>query len=87
MSILESNLKDITSSFSQRLSAIYLDLTFKEIQIANLVKEGKTSKDIADILNITVKTVDYHRRSIRSKLGLQDKKADLRTHLLYLLKH
>jgi DNA-binding response OmpR family regulator len=84
VSILESNLRDITSSFSQRLSSKYLNLTSKEIQIANLVKEGKTSKDIGELLNVSERTVDFHRKNIRNKLGLQNKRANLRSCLINL---
>jgi len=84
VSILETNLKDITSSFSQRLSSKYLNLTSRQIQIANLVKEGKTSKEIADLLNIAEKTVDFHRKNIRNKLGIQDKTKNLMSYLLEL---
>ncbi|HVO66885.1 MAG TPA: PAS domain S-box protein [Syntrophales bacterium] len=84
VTILEKNLKEITSSFSQRLSSKYLSLTSRQIQIANLVKEGKTSKEISDMLNISEKTVDFHRKNIRSKLGIQDKTKNLMTYLLEL---
>jgi len=84
LSILETNLKEITSSFSQRLSSKYLNLTSKEIQIANLVKEGKTSKDIGELLNVSERTIDFHRKNIRNKLGLQNRKANLRSSLINL---
>jgi PAS domain S-box-containing protein len=82
ISILESNLKDITSSFSRRLSAKYVNLTSKELEIANLIKGGKTSKDIAGLLNVSERTVDFHRKNIRRKLGLYNRKENLRSHLL-----
>jgi PAS domain S-box-containing protein len=82
ISILESNLKDITSSFSRRLSAKYINLTSKELEIANLIKGGKTSKDIAGLLNVSERTVDFHRKNIRRKLGLYNRKENLRSHLL-----
>jgi len=84
VSILESNLKDIVSSFSNKLSAKYLNLTPKEIQIANLIKEGKTTKEIAEILYISTGTIEFHRNNIRIKLGLKNKKANMRSHLLTL---
>jgi len=84
LSILETNLRDITSSFSQRLSSKYLNLTSKEIQIANLVKDGKTSKDIGELLNVSERTIDFHRKNIRNKLGLQNRKANLRSSLINL---
>jgi len=84
VSILESNLKDIVSPFSNKLSTKYLNLTPKEIQIANLIKEGKTTKEIAEILNTSPGTVEFHRHNIRSKLGLKNKKINIRSHLLTL---
>jgi len=84
VNIVESNLKDITSSFSNRLSSKYLNFTPREIQIANLIKEGRTTKEIADILNTSPGTVDFHRDNIRTKLNLKKSKANLRSYLLTL---
>ena len=81
MNILESNLNDIVSPFLNRLSSKYLKLTPTEIRVANLVKEGKTTKDIAEIMNLAKKTIDSYRENIRRKLGLKNKKTNLRTHL------
>jgi len=81
VNILEINLKDLTSSFSQRLSSRYINLTTKEIQVANLVKEGMTSKDISELMNVSERTIDFHRKNIRNKLGL-NKKRNLRASLL-----
>lgn len=84
LNILESNLREIVSPFSFKLSAKYLGLTPKEIQIANLIKEGRQNKEIAEILNISLETVKSHRQNIRKKLGLYNKKVNLRTFLLSL---
>lgn len=82
--IMESNLMDIISPFSRKISLKYRHLTPKEIQIANFIKEGKTSKEIADLLNVSKSAVDIHRYRLRNKLGLNKVKANLRSHLATL---
>ncbi len=80
--ILESNLNEIISPFTRRLSLKYLSLTPKEIQIVNMIKIGYPSKKIAKIMKISPRTVDTHRKNIRSKIGLGQKRANLRSHIL-----
>ena len=80
--ILSSNLSDITSTFSRSLPIKYLNLTPSEIQIVNLLKQGKTTKEIAELLNLSGRTIETHRKNIRKKLGLNNSKANLRSHLL-----
>ena len=82
LSVLESNIKKITSQFSHKLSLDYSHLTHSELQIANLVKDGKSSKEIANILCISERTVDTHRNRIRKKLGITNKKDNLKSYLL-----
>ena len=82
ISILESNLNEIISPFTRKLSLKHLSLTPKEIKIVNLIKHGYTTKKIAQIMNISPRTVDTHRKNIRKKIGLSEKRANLRSHLL-----
>ena len=84
VNILESNLKDIISPFARHMSSQYLNLTPAEMQIANLIKQGKTTKDIANLLNLSTRTISFHRENIRNKLGLKNQKANLRSYLLSL---
>lgn len=84
LDIIESNLKEIVSPFSARLSVLYLDLTPREIMIADLIKDGKQDKEIMAILNISLDTVKAHRKNIRKKLGIYNKRINLRTKLLSL---
>jgi len=81
LELIESNLKEILSPFTSRLSSQYLNLTPKEIQIANFIKEGKTSKEIAQIMNLSKSAIDVHRYRLRRKVGLNCMKTNLRNHL------
>ena len=85
MDILVSNLKDIIAPFSHRLSSKYMNLTQREMQIAHFIKEGKTSKEMADIMNISKSAVDIHRYRLRNKLGLTHRQSNLRSVLLSTL--
>jgi len=86
LNILESNIKEIVSPFSSKLSFKYLDFTPKEIMIANLILDGKQDKDITELLNIAIDTVKFHRKNIRKKLGIYGKRTNLRSHLLSIMK-
>ncbi len=85
--IIESNLNDIISPFMCRTSISLLNFTPTELQVANLVKLGKTTKEIAEMLNLSSKTIEFHRDNIRDKIGIKNRKINLRTHLLSLQKY
>ncbi len=82
--IVEAHLNDIVSPLLQRLSSASLVLTPQEIQVAALVKEGKSSKEIAGILNVSPTTVNFHRKNLRKKFNLSNTRQNLRAYLLTL---
>ena len=84
LTILESSLNQVTSSFLHRLSFNYSNFTPTEIQVANLLKQGKTNKEIGELLNSSSRTIAFHRDNIRKKLGLKNKKTNLKSYLLSL---
>lgn len=81
LNILESNLNNISSSFSYKLSSSYLNLTPTEIRVANLIRYGNRTKEVAEIMSLSSTTIGTHRTSIRKKLKIKNKKINLRTYL------
>ena len=82
LNILDSNVHEIVSPLTRKLSMENLTLTSTEIRIANLIKHGHDSKGISKIMNISPRTVDTHRKNIRKKIGIDRKKVNLRSYLL-----
>ena len=82
LDIIKSNLEDVIAPFLHRLSSKYSDLTPKEIQVATLVKDGKTTKEIAELLDSSTGAIDFHRNNLRKKLNLRNTKTNLRSFLL-----
>jgi DNA-binding CsgD family transcriptional regulator len=81
LSILQSNIDEIVSPFAQRLSSRFISLTPAEIQIAQLIKDGRTTKEMAELLNLSTRTIESHRRKIRSKMGIKNRRVNLRAAL------
>ena len=79
--IVEMHLNEITSPFLMKLTSTYLGFTPKEIQVASLIRDGKKTKEIAKVMNVSKSAIDLHRNHIRNKLGLNNKKVNLRSYL------
>ena len=82
LDLADENLKQVTSSFANRLSQALGQLTPTESEIAQLVMQGQTTKDIARTLARDKSTIDFHRNNIRRKLGLTSRAVNLRSHLM-----
>lgn len=81
ISAIGSSLDNIASPFINKLSLKHHKLTSKEIRVANLIKAGKKNKEIAEIVGLSHNTILFHRFNIRTKLGLRNKKVNLKAYL------
>ncbi|SLN37226.1 Bacterial regulatory proteins, luxR family [Falsiruegeria litorea R37] len=82
LDLAEQNLAQITSAMTDQLSEAFAIMTPTEIEVAQMVMAGKTTKDIAKALSRETSTIDFHRNNIRRKLGLEGRGSNLRSHLL-----
>lgn len=79
--LLRKNLEEITSPFTGKLSRAFMSLTPVEIQTCNMIKNGLSTKEIAQLRNISPSTVNRHREHIRRKLDITNKDVNLATYL------
>jgi len=77
LSVMESNLNELLSPLMHNMRQ--LNFTPKEIIVASLIKDGKTTKDIAETMGVGTSAIDSHRNRIRKKLGLNKKNANLQS--------
>ncbi len=84
LEIIEANVKESLWSIGKEVSLAYRNLSPTEIQVADLIKAGYQSKQIAQIINISLRTVFFYRDSIRKKLNIKNEKENLRSFLLSL---
>ena len=84
LDIIDSNLDEIISPFARGLTSAKHKLTPQEIKIASLIRQGKTTKDIAELMSLSSRTIEFHRRKIRHKLGLKHKSDRLQSYLMSL---
>ena len=78
------NLEQLFMSYNAGINSRYLQLTPMEMKIVELIKQAKSTKEIAEILCLSPQTIATHRRNIRKKLGLTNKAVNLRIFLLSL---
>ncbi len=79
--LIESNLVEIVSPFAGKLSSLQYKLTQTEMAVADFIKRGKTSKEIAVFLKMSIAAVFFHRNNIRKKLGLRKTGTNLGAYL------
>jgi len=77
--IIETNLNEILSPMLQTIKRF--NLSPRETQILSLIKDGKKTKEIAEIIGVASSSIDTHRNNIRTKLNLSNKKVNLQSYL------
>ncbi len=82
--VIDGNLREIISPFIRNLASLSMVLTPQELEVAHLVRSGRSSQEIADVQGISKSGVDFHRKKLRKKLGLTNSAKNLRSYLLSL---
>lgn len=81
LKMIEFNLRELVAPLGGKPAADLINLTPTELEISQLIKQGMTSKEIANTMNLSLNTIAFHRSNIRKKLGLMNRKSNLRSHL------
>jgi DNA-binding CsgD family transcriptional regulator/PAS domain-containing protein len=78
------NLRELVQPFAQRLDSLVggeARLSRREREIANLIRAGKSSREIAEALFVSTATVAFHCKNLRRKLGLTGRDSSLASYL------
>ena len=81
LEVIGKNLETVVSPYINIMKRMDKRLTPQEIQVSNLVRQGHSTKTIAELMNLSTRTVDCHRANIRKKLGIHNRKINLRVRL------
>jgi DNA-binding CsgD family transcriptional regulator len=81
--IIDTNLREITSPLLRNLNGF--DFTPRELEVIQLLKQGRSTKEIADLLHVCSGAIEMHRHRVRRKLGLNKKKTNLQSYLYSLV--
>ncbi len=79
--ILETDLREIVSPFLDHLQTRFSKLTPRELEVCRLIKQGLTSKEIAETLHLSPATILKYRELIRKKMGLVGSQTNLTSFL------
>lgn len=81
LQLITAHLNCLLNSFCSKLDSPAISLTPKELLVADMVRQGKSSADIGKLLNLTIRTVEVYRNTIRKKLKISGKKINLHCYL------
>ena len=78
---METSLDEILSPFVNTMISKTVGLTPRELEIAKLIRDGYSNDEISEMLIVSKSVVAFHRMNIRDKLGIKNKKINLRSYL------
>ncbi|MFH1594128.1 MAG: PAS domain S-box protein [Candidatus Omnitrophota bacterium] len=81
VNLLKKHLTDLASPFGRKIRERSVKLTSRESEICKMIKANLTSKEISDLLSISSQTIDKHRKNIRKKLAITNKRINLSSYL------
>ena len=77
ISLIIDNLETVVSPFIGKLESRFVKLSPREVEICKMLRDGMSSKEIAETLNSSVGTVFNQRKTIRKKLNIKKDKVNL----------
>jgi len=81
VSLLKTNLLEMTAPLADNVSSAFMRLTAVELRICQMIRDGRTTKDVAELRGVSPATVARQRERIRHKLGLTGSDVNLGTYL------
>lgn len=72
LTAIEKDVSTVTSALMRRLLRTYPDLTRTELVVCSYFRSGMNPSQIAEIMFVSRRAVEKHRKSVRTKLGLSD---------------
>jgi PAS domain S-box-containing protein len=81
LGIIKSNLEELISPLLRISQPGDSTLTPTELKVADFIRHGKTSKEISELLGVSINAISVHRYNIRRRLGILNKKLNLRSYL------
>ena len=85
METAQANLLDVFSEHPHDSILTTAKLAPRELQIVHYIRQNKTTKEIADLLGLSVRTIESYRENIRKKLRITNKKKNLKKFITSLL--
>jgi DNA-binding NarL/FixJ family response regulator len=85
METAQANLLDVFSQHPHDSVLIHAKLAPRELQIIHSIRQNKSSKEIAEHLGLSLRTIESYRENIRKKLGIKNNKRNLKKFLTSIL--